>query len=349
MRRRDFIRTCAGAVPGLGRVTCALAAEVRSGGGQCGTAFVWQVRPPSGPDMPALSGHTDTILDIVGRLGSRIDLAIFTEGNHFPALLGGGVIDVFRTWARSRPNDAALPLDNIVVVTLPQPMIVAMLSGHGISFGNLTLDVDRTGGFYPDIVMAGAAPLKTLHRMSILETEARLFARNRGPALVIAAGNPRGLNRLDDITREDIRIVMASESEPGARNQYVSSLQELLGKQRTQAVLARETVTFPGRLGIQHRDIPQAIAAGHADVGIIFHHLAQYYAAAYPQICGMIAVPGAARYSSTIALARVVDPLRAPAAEAFSRFFFEIARDLYPRHGFAMMSADEFGERVELG
>jgi hypothetical protein len=56
--------------------------------------------------VPALNGHTDTIPDIVGRLGSRIDLAIFTEGNHFPALLGGGIIDAFRSWAKSHPDYA---------------------------------------------------------------------------------------------------------------------------------------------------------------------------------------------------------------------------------------------------
>jgi len=55
----------------------------------CCTAFVWQTMVPTPANVPALNGHTDTIPDIVGRLGSRIDLAIFTEGNHFPALLGG--------------------------------------------------------------------------------------------------------------------------------------------------------------------------------------------------------------------------------------------------------------------
>jgi hypothetical protein len=48
---------------------------------------------PTPANVPALKGHTDTIPDIVGRLGSRIDLAIFAEGNHFPALLGGGIIN----------------------------------------------------------------------------------------------------------------------------------------------------------------------------------------------------------------------------------------------------------------
>jgi hypothetical protein len=37
--------------------------------------------------------------DIVGRIGAPIGLAIFTEGNHFPVLLGGEIVEPFRTWA----------------------------------------------------------------------------------------------------------------------------------------------------------------------------------------------------------------------------------------------------------
>jgi hypothetical protein len=297
------------------------------------------------PDIPALNGHTDTMLDIVGRLGSKIDLAIFTEGNHFPALLGSTILDAFRT--RTRSENSAV--DNIVVVTLPQRMIVDMRQGAGISFGNLTLEISRVSGFYPDIVMAGTEALKTLHRASIVAGEARVFARNRGFALVVAAGNPRNVRRLDDIARGDIRIVMASASEPGARNQYISALEAMLGEQRVRGVLARETISFPGRLGIQHRDVPHAIANCDADVGIIFHHLAQYYAAAYPNVCSMVAIPEAERYSSTIAMAQTLNPLRALAARTFSEFFLESAREVYPRYGFATMSPQEFGQAVALG
>jgi accessory colonization factor AcfC len=166
--------------------------------------------------------------------------------------------------------------------------------------------------------------------------------------LIVAAGNLRNVRRLDDIVREDIRIVMASASEPGARNQYISALEAMLGEQRVQGVLARETISFPGRLGIQHRDVPHAIANCDADAGIIFHHLAQYYAAAYPSVCSMVAVPQAEQYSSTIAMAQTLNPLRAPAARAFSEFFLGSAREVYPRYGFATMGPQEFGQVVAL-
>jgi accessory colonization factor AcfC len=223
-----------------------------------------------------------------------------------------------------------------------------MLLQHGIAMGNLTLEVSRSSGFYPDIVMAGAAPLARLCKASIVQGDARVFARNRGPSLLVAAGNPHAIARSEDLTRSGIRVVMASKSEPGARSQYIAALNAIVGREAARSVLAGETGNFPGRLGIQHRDVPQAVAQDYADVGLIFHHLARYYAAAYPRLYTVVAVPGAEQFSSTIAMAPTVNPLRAEAAKAFSEFFFEVARDVYPRYGFATMSEAEFGVTIRL-
>ena len=223
-----------------------------------------------------------------------------------------------------------------------------MLLGRGLSLGNLTVEVSRASGFYPDIVMGGAAPLTQLRKASLVEAEARVFARNRGLSLLVAAGNPLHIQSLDDLTGPGIRIVMASESEPGARHQYISALEALIGREATKSILTRETVTFPGRLGIQHRDVLQAIAGRDADVGIIFHHLARYFAATYPELCAMVMVPGAEKFSSTIAMVQINDPLRAAAATAFSEFFLSVAREVYPRYGFAMMNEAEFALTIQL-
>jgi hypothetical protein len=164
--------------------------------GPLGTTVVWQRLVPAPANIPALGGHTDTVPDIVGRIGAPIGLAIFTEGNHFPALLGGEIIEPFRAWARTQTPYAGLALDNIMVVTLPQPMIVRMLLGGGIALGNLTIDVSRASGFYPDIVMGGAAPLTQLHKAWVVEAEARVFARNRGLSLLVAGGSPFRASRI---------------------------------------------------------------------------------------------------------------------------------------------------------
>ena len=107
MQRRT-VMTMAAAAP--------LAAAPLGGGpgGGCGAPVVWKPIVPAPADIPALDGHTDTLPDIVGSLGMLIELAIFTEGDHFPALLGGDIIEPFRNWVRAQPRYAGLALENIV-------------------------------------------------------------------------------------------------------------------------------------------------------------------------------------------------------------------------------------------
>jgi hypothetical protein len=117
--------------------------------------LVWPVVTKLEPGIRAFAGHTDTVPDIVGRIGTPASLVIFTEGNHLMVLLSDDIIGAFPSWAESQPQYADLNLDNIVVVTVPQPVVVQMLRTGAIALGNLVLDVSRKSGFYPDIIMAG--------------------------------------------------------------------------------------------------------------------------------------------------------------------------------------------------
>src|ERR1700687_4374692 len=86
--------------------------------------LVWPalVKLPSG--IRSFNGHTDTVLDVAGRIGTPPSLVIFTEGNHLMVLLSDDIIGAFPLWAKSQPQYADLDLSNIVVVTLPQPVVV---------------------------------------------------------------------------------------------------------------------------------------------------------------------------------------------------------------------------------
>src|SRR5262249_59118576 len=75
----------------------------------------------------AFAGHTDTVPDVVGRIGTPPSLAIFTEGNHLMALLSDDILGAFPSWAKSQPRYADLDLHNTVVVTVPQPAVVQMI------------------------------------------------------------------------------------------------------------------------------------------------------------------------------------------------------------------------------
>lgn len=349
MRRRMFIRATTAAALGTMLSSDERAAGASGHSQPCAAdGFVWKQMTASPNHILRLNGHTDTVPDIVGRIGAPIGLAIFTEGNHFPVLLGGEIIEPFRAWALGKPSYAGLDLENIVIVTLPQPMIVAMVRGQGIGLGNLTLEVSRRSGFYPDVVMGGVAPLAELHKAGVVSAEAHAFARNRGLSLLVRADDPLAIQSIEDLNKPEVRIIMASADEPGARSQYISALKAMLGGEATESILARETKMFPGRLGIQHRDVLHALAAKEADVGVIFHHLARNFAGTYPQVCAMVPVPGAKQFSSTIAMVSAIAPLRAKAAKAFAEYFLSVARTIYPRYGFASMTEAEYGAPLRL-
>jgi hypothetical protein len=301
--------------------------------------------PSFGPDrgLLRLDGLTDTLPDFVGPLDGSAELTIFTEGNHFPVLLPL-VLDVFPTWCKST-RACHVEAGNILVVTLPQPMVVDMLVKGGIRLGNAVVPVGRDQRVFPDFVMGGLEPLRQLASRGILANRAVVFARHRGLGLLVR----QDLADIRDIEgfRDVARIVLASESEPGARNQYQATMQALLGKEAATALLAREIRTFPGRLGIQHRDVPYAVLSDIADGGIIFSHLAAFYAKSYPDRLRQVAVPAAEPFGQEIAVTRSArQPGRLSAA--FERFFLEVARTAYPEGGFAAQNSFRYGAELKL-
>jgi len=128
-------------------------------------------------------------------------MVIFTEGNHLMVLSSDDIVGAFPSWARSQPQYVDLDLTNIILVTLSQPILVQMMRTGGIALdNNLTLDVSRSSGFYPDI-FKDPEPLRQLRRLGALEQQARYFCKNRGVALLVQKGNPLGIHNLADVAR----------------------------------------------------------------------------------------------------------------------------------------------------
>src|SRR6516164_4861501 len=309
--------------------------------------LVWPAlaKLPSG--IRSFNGHTDTVLDVVGRLGAPPDLVIFTEGNHLMVLLSDDILGAFPSWAKSQPQYADLNLDNIVVSTLPQPILVEAIRTGGIAVGNLALEVSRRSGFYPDVFMGYPEPLRQLHQRGVIEPQARFFCRNRGVSLLVRKGNPLGIQSLGDVPRAGIRIALPDAGD--ARAKCREAAETLLGKPGAAALFTAEVRSFPGRLGIMHRDLPEMVARSYADVAFTWHHLVSYWAHIFPGQFEVVAIPGAEPFFTEIALARAVDPPRLRALQAFDEFFFIHAKDVYPRYEFATMKNDEFGRTLLLG
>jgi Bacterial extracellular solute-binding protein len=344
IQRRAFLRATLSAAA-LGSSP---AAAQNMAGHNVPAPLAWPVVTKVPPNIRSFAGHTDTVPDIVGRIGTPPSLAIFTEGNHLMVLLSDDIVGAFPAWARSQPQYADLDLENIVVVTLPQPVVIQMIRTGGLALGNLMLDVSRRSGFYPDIVMAGPEPLREIGKLGAIEPHARFFSRNRGPALLVRKGNPLGIHALTDIARTGARIALPNAVEAAARARSRTAIEGLIGKPACDALFAAEVPDFPGRLGVMHRDLPEMVARGYADVAFTQYHLVSYWTLIFPNRFELVPIAGAEQFFVKIALARAVDPLRARAATAFEEFFFSRARDVYPRYDFARMDDDEFGAPLRL-
>jgi hypothetical protein len=273
-------------------------------------------------------------------------LVIFTEGNHLMVLSSDDIVGAFPSWAKSQPQYTYLDLTNIILVTLPQPILVQMIHTGGVALGNLTLDVSRSSGFYPDIFMGYPEPLQQLHQLGVIEPQARFFCKNRGVALLVRKGNPLGIRGLADVVRTGTQVALPDAGD--VRAKCLAATEELLGKPAADALVAAET-SFPGRLGIMHRDLPEMVARGYADVAFTWFHLVSYWARIFPNHFEFVAVAGTEPFFTQIALARVNNPLCFDAMKAFDEFFFGRAMDVYPRYDFAHMNDNEFAATLQLG
>ena len=343
IRRRGFLAGALGAL-GLSQARVAPAATAPAPAPE---PLVWPVNSPQA-GIRTFAGHTNTVVDIVGRIGVPPSLVIFTEGNHLMVLLSQDILGAFPAWAKAQAGHEGLGLDNIVVVTLPQPIVVEMVRTGAIALGNLTVEFTRASGLYPDIVMGGPAPLRELRKLGALEPQARYFSLNRGRALLVRKGNPLGIHGLADVARTGARVAHADLVEASAHAGNRASIEGLIGKAAADAFFANEVQHFPGRLGITHRDVPEMVARGYADVGLTQYHLISYWVRTFPNLFELVPIAGAERFAVRIAFGRIVNPLRPHAAKAFEEFFFGRAQDVYPRYDFARVRDEDYGATLKL-
>src|SRR5712664_1214683 len=304
MKRRTFFGTALSAIAFGSQHPHPVAAVEKAPVPTCVEPSVWPVVTKLPPGIRSFAGHTDTVPDIVGRIGSPASLVIFTEGNHLMVLLSDDIVGAFPSWARSQPGYADLDVDNIVVVTVPQPVVVQMIRAGGIALGNLTLDVSRKSGFYPDIVMAGPEPLRQLRKLGVIEPQARFFSKNRGLALLVRKGNPLGIHGLTDVARTRARVAFPDAvHEVNSRARSRAALDALIGHSAADVLFAAEAPPFRGRIGIVHRDFPEMIARGYADVALTQYHLLSYWTRIFPDHFELVPIAGAGQFFVKIALA----------------------------------------------
>lgn len=256
------------------------------------------VVPEHPHNHPSLTGRANVLDDLHGVVDtSHTDLSISTAGN-FHRFLNAFMRNEFLP---------ANPEVNQYFYSTSPPVSVDQTSYERLSFGNLTLQGR------PMVAMGPKSLMNKLSAMGYTASEPRKILSNHGNVLLVRKGNPKRIQNIWSLGRRNVRVATSNPTtEPGSFGNYASSLFHITfwqvfeetGNMDYAEKLATKFYNriFNGKKGrkdkwvvgdrIHHRDVPQLIADGDADVAPIFYHLAQTAIEANPDMFEMVPLGG---------------------------------------------------------
>ena len=305
----------------VSRTLCALFALA-------GTSFAFsQTVPPwsKGANDPATQKgyvfHVDDVDNIPDLHGNPAEakLVIFIGGNQFfvlPQLI-----------AAFEKQHSEL-VGHIFYETLPPGILRKQIAANdAITLGNLTLQVK------PDIYEAGARVLSDMEKQGLVKCVVK-YATN-DLAIMIPAGNPKGIHSLKDLGRPDIRLSMPNPEWEGVAKQISDSLRKAGGEELYQSVYQNKVKDGKAVLTeIHHRQTPMRIMSGQADAGVTWASEVRFQQSIGNPIEG-VAIPADQNTTATYAGGVMSDaPHPAIAAQWLAFLKSSEAQAIYHQFGF---------------
>ena len=207
-------------------------------------------------------------------------LMVFSDGNHHMALLE----------ALQRFSENNLEANPIFFATLPPGPVLQWIRQGVLQIGNLILSAK------PHVFIGPPQVLDLLVREGYLLRH-QPFVRNRGSVLLVRKGNPRNILGVGDLSRKDVRLFLSNPTtEAVSHKGYTDTLRGLAAREGVHLPFLKneacEGVVYGER--IHHREAPQAIADGQADVAIVYYHLALRYSRIFPSMFEIVPLGGTA-------------------------------------------------------
>ena len=253
-------------------------------------------------DYPDLTGQANVLDDWHMQTDpDGWDLLVSTAGN-------------FHRFLNAFHRQVYLPANPVVAQgqwgysTSPPVSIQQLNNGGRLTFGNMEIRG------VPMVVMGPGGIMNAVIAGGFNDGGSARILSNFGNVLLVRAGNPKNIQGIFDLERGGVRVVTSNPmTEPGSFGNYSSSIFHIAFRQveaatgdvaQAESAASRlyhrvfnppnNDVTKKWVVGdrIHHRDVPQALANGEADVGPMFYHLARTAIEANPGLFEIVPLGG---------------------------------------------------------
>ncbi len=247
-------------------------------------------------------------------------LRVFSDGNHHMAL--EETLESFRS---------TCGLESIFFCTTPPKVYLDWMHSSSIEIGNLRLSV------YPDIVIGPDDIMEKLFEDQKV-CKIAVFAQSCGNSFLVQKNNPKNIQFVRDLLREDVRLFLSNPiTESASHTVYRETLEgialeEGLANNVISTLLENRSKVLFGEL-IHHREAPQAIADDRVDVALVYDHLAIRYSRIFPEIFDRVPLPVNEKNIITQYAIGLVDENCQLARNAFEFFLGDKAASIYRYHG----------------
>lgn len=210
---------------------------------------------------------------------AKANLVVFSDGNHHMALT-----ETLALFQQTHPA-----VQGVFYVTTPPGPVLLLLRHGSLRIGNLILSAR------PHVFISPPAVLDNLVREGYMPRHMP-FMRNQGSVLLVKKDNPKNISGVADLNRQDVRLFLSNPTTETVSYQgYVRTLAGVAARENI--ALSFLTDDPPGARicygeQIHHREAPQAIIDGRADVGVVYYHLALRYTRIFPELFAMIPLGG---------------------------------------------------------
>ena len=191
------------------------------------------------------------------KMNTDANLTLWLAGNQFFAME-----DVIHAFQKTHPE-----VGNVGLITLPPGVILKAINKGGWNYEG------KDYAMQPDIYASvDLGHLKTLKRNGKMK-KYMIYTHN-ALELMVAKGNPKKIKGIDDLGRDDLRIMLPNPIDEGIMTFYAKKVlqqhklwDKISGGKECKSCDPSPNVHFTS---VHHREIPDGLKANMVDVGIVW-------------------------------------------------------------------------------